>query len=996
MAAYAAIVSLVQILHPDQFPLRLRTPEIESLYNKVISLQSILEKIFPITKNIRQQVIDLNGRIREAIYRAQDEVESFIIKHSLSSEHILKEIIEEIDPLAVEADKIASSIKKEMVSSSAVDSLTKLLNPDSFPVDHLESQLESSEYEKLESDVQCLYEKICSLQSCLDKICAAPVSITVEVNELDIQIKAAAEDTIKSFHSSQTDSDASESETEDPTPPAFLQDLQEITANIEQLAEKAQKIADSINEDHPKAQDPLSENAQQSSKRDFRPKKKRIIGQKEDFEKLKEEILKEKNDSRREVLPIVGLPGSGKTTLARSLYEESSITDEFEIHGWVTVTQDYQLGEIFSKLFHSLETKGQKKGEAAQSEKKENLQDAVYKSLRKKKYVVVVDDMWSEDVWDKVKSSFPDDSNGSRIVLTTRSNEIAKYAKASSDFLHRMKPLSLEHSWELLTLTVFEEDPCPPHLKDIGWEISKNCRGLPLSLTVIGGLLSQENKTEEYWKNIQGDTLDAAAKGDEAYVEILFLSYNHLPGKLKGCFLYMGAFQEDSEIPVTKLIRLWVAEGFLKPSSLQIVEEVANHNLEQLINRNLLDIRKSTSNGQIKACGMHDTLRELSVKECGNEKFFHSRRKYVQTLEEGTNTQRRISVHRNILMCLEQVHNSVKEIAFARTILYAGAHHHHPLPFCLTFDRLRVLDAFTVYFIEFPDVILQLIHLSYLSLTYNGKLPSKLSNLEKLQVLIVRQHPKIIFLGTSILPDEIWGMTHLRHLLFTESDLPKIPSQRNSILLANLQTLSNVSAASCTKEVLENMPNLTKLAMWTESPGPVGLYLDQVKKLVSFKFTVLKPIPKKKVEFMPELYFPPTLVKLRLSGCSLPWEVMTVIGQLPFLEVLKLREIAFEGGNWSPKKREFVQLKFLLLEYLDLKKWEADHTHFRNLERLIMRHCYELEKIPEKFVNLGCLELIELVDCSPGAVNSAEEVKESLKKRGINTKLKIHTYSSWK
>ncbi|KAL7114932.1 hypothetical protein ACP275_04G151900 [Erythranthe tilingii] len=813
MAAYAAIVSLVQILHPDQFPLRLRTPEIESLYNKVISLQSILEKIFPITKNIRQQVIDLNGRIREAIYRAQDEVESFIIKHSLSSEHILKEIIEEIDPLAVEADKIASSIKKEM-------------------------------------------------------------------------------------------------------------------------------------------------NAQQSSKRDFRPKKKRIIGQKEDFEKLKEEILKEKNDSRREVLPIVGLPGSGKTTLARSLYEESSITDEFEIHGWVTVTQDYQLGEIFSKLFHSLETKGQKKGEAAQSEKKENLQDAVYKSLRKKKYLVVVDDMWSEDVWDKVKSSFPDDSNGSRIVLTTRSNEIAKYAKASSDFLHRMKPLSLEHSWELLTLTVFEEDPCPPHLKDIGWEISKNCRGLPLSLT-----------TEEYWKNIQGDTLDAAAKGDEAYVEILFLSYNHLPGKLKGCFLYMGAFQEDSEIPVTKLIRLWVAEGFLKQSSLQIVEEVANHNLEQLINRNLLDIRKSTSNGQIKACGMHDTLRELSVKECGNEKFFHSRRKYVQTLEEDC-------VCANHSLC--------------------GAHHHHPLPFCLTFDRLRVLDAFTVYFIEFPDVILQLIHLSYLSLTYNGKLPSKLSNLEKLQVLIVRQHPKIIFLGTSILPDEIWGMTHLRHLLFTESDLPKIPSQRNSILFANLQTLSNVSAASCTKEVLENMPNLTKLAMWTESPGPVGLYLDQVKKLVSFKFTVLKPIPKKKVEFMPELYFPPTLVKLRLSGCSLPWEVMTVIGQLPFLEVLKLREIAFEGGNWSPKKREFVQLKFLLLEYLDLKKWEADHTHFRNLERLIMRHCYELEKIPEKFANLGCLELIELVDCSPGAVNCAEEMKESVKKRGINTKLKIHTYSSWK
>ncbi|KAL7153186.1 hypothetical protein ABFS83_04G149300 [Erythranthe nasuta] len=858
-----------------------------------------------------------------------------------------------------------------MASSPSVNSLARLLYSSNFPFARLKSHVESSLYKKIESDVQYLYQKLCSLRTCLEKICAAPVSITLAVNDLDVKIKEAAskaEVTIGSFVPSRSDSSA------------FLQDLQEMKASIDPLAEEAEKVLGSIEGD-PQGQD--SENAQ-TSKPDFRPKKKKIIGQEKDFEKLKEEIGKNADERY--------------TTLVRSIYEKSSIIDEFEIHGWVTVTHDYQIREIFSKLLHSLETKGQKAGEgdAAQSGKNTDLKEAVYERLRKKKYLIVVDDMWDKDVWQEIIHSFPDDKNGSRIVLTTRSKDIAVYAKGTSNFHHEMQPLSDKHSWELLSLTVFQEGSCPPHLKDIGWQISLNCKGLPLSLTVIGGLLSEGNMTEEYWKNIQGDTLDAAAKGDEAYLEILFLSYNYLPGRLKGCFLYMGAFPEDSEIPLIKLIRLWVAEGFLKPSSVQIVEHVANDYLEQLINRNILDIRKSTSNGQIKACGMHDTLRDLSVKECGNEKFFHSRRKYVQELEQGANKQRRVSVHRNILMCMEEVHNSVKEITFARTLLYAGAHHHHPLPFYLTFDLLRVLDAFTAYFIEFPYVILKLIHLRYLSLTYNGKLPSKLSNLEKLQVLMVRRQPKIIFLNTSILPDEIWGMTHLRHLLFTESDLPRIPAQRNSILFANLQTLSNVSASSCTKDVLENMPNLTKLSMWTESPGPVDLYLDHVKKLVSFKFTVLKPTPNEEVVFQPELDFPTTLKKLSLSGCSLPWKAMTVIGELPGLEVLKLREIAFRGEKWSPGKREFRKLKFLLLEYLDLKKWEAGYSHFLKLERLVIRHCYKLVDIPKNFAKHGCLELIELVECSPGAVNAAEQMKENVKEDGNNTKLKIQTYSSWK
>ncbi|XP_042009258.1 late blight resistance protein R1-A-like [Salvia splendens] len=341
--------------------------------------------------------------------------------------------------------------------------------------------------------------------------------------------------------------------------------------------------------------------------------------------------------------------------------------------------------------------------------------------------------------------------------------------------------------------------------------------------------------------------------------------------------------------------------------------------------------------------------------------------------------QRRVSVHINLLMSLEEVYEATKTITSARTLLYLGPHHHHPLPYCLTFDLLRVLDAFTVYFVEFPDEFLQLVHLTYFSLTYNDELPPEISLLKKLQVLMVGRKPKLIFIGVSFLPDEIWEMPELRHLWFTETDFPALPSNlpQNKALLLNLQTLSYINAASCTRDVLRSMPSLKKLSMWAKAPDVIGLYLDELQQLEAFKFTVLHPIPNKQVEFEPEISFPQTLRKLSLSGCGLPWDAMEVVAALPNLEVLKLRELAFNGEEWCLENHcVFEKLKFLLIEYLNFKRWIADESHFPCLERLYLRHCYELEEIPSAIGFIGPLELIELVDCSYQAVGSAEVIKQ--------------------
>lgn len=69
---------------------------------------------------------------------------------------------------------------------------------------------------------------------------------------------------------------------------------------------------------------------------------------------------------------------------------------------------------------------------------------------------------------------------------------------------------------------------------------------------------------------------------------MLDLSFNDLSHQLKLCFLYLSLFPEDFEINVEKLIRLFVAEGFVPQSEDRTMEEVAKDNFDELINRSLI------------------------------------------------------------------------------------------------------------------------------------------------------------------------------------------------------------------------------------------------------------------------------------------------------------------------------------------------------------------------------------------------------------------------
>ncbi|KAL2492630.1 putative late blight resistance proteinR1A-10 [Abeliophyllum distichum] len=241
------------------------------------------------------------------------------------------------------------------------------------------------------------------------------------------------------------------------------------------------------------------------------------------------------------------------------------------------------------------------------------------------------------------------------------------------------------------------------------------------------------------------------------------------------------------------------------------------------------------------------------------------------------------------------------------------------------------------------------------------------------------------------LPPEIWKMTQLRHVqLEAAVNLPDPPSaeiggENSVIALENLQTLSLIKNFRCIDEVLKRISNLKKLGIcYGKEPTDWSYYylnnLVDLDKLEALKcFFCWKSPP-----FLKNVKFPELLKKLTFVHGNIPWEDMTIVGSLPNLQVLKLRSHALLGPEWEPNEGEFLQLKFLLLENVDLKYWRADSIHFPKLERLLIQLCIHLEEIPSGIGEITTLESIEVYYCRDSLVSSAKQIQETQKSFGYD------------
>ncbi|XP_057773782.1 putative late blight resistance protein homolog R1A-10 [Salvia miltiorrhiza] len=693
-----------------------------------------------------------------------------------------------------------------------------------------------------------------------------------------------------------------------------------------------------------------------------------VVGIDEDLMLLKDRLTG--TQSKLEIVPIVGMGGIGKTTLARQLYQDPLIVEHFSSLAWVTISQDYDMRAILLGLLRCIIGK-----EVDQHIENKNsaLKDILYQSLFGRKYFIVLDDIWSNIFWDEIRRYFPDNNNGSRIVITTRESVVAKHASSQSK-QHEMQLLNEPESWNLLRQEVFEEEEdCPAALERFGRNIATNCGGLPLAIHVVGGLLSKANRTEAFWENVANDVSAAVAQSGEQFSNILSLSYNHLPSHLRPCFLYMGAFPEDYEIKPSRLIRLWVAEGFLRAKGDKSLEEEAEDCLNALVARNLVSVRAVKSSGRPKRYGIHDLMRDLCLKKAEDERFIHVKNRQVGKvlIKDSVFSLRRVSVHPSYR--IRDVYASTELMSFARSFLCTGLASREVLSSVFFGLRLlRVLDILEIKFPQLPTEILHISNLHYLAFsTDSEKLPSYISRLWNLQTLVICSTS-----GYITLPDEIWQMTELRHVEVGRAYF--LGSDWRGFILEKLQSVSTINSLSVS--FLGIIPNIKYLGIGSMHECD----LSHLHKLETLKMSGYSIYGKLTPVSPSEFRLPPSIRNLSLSNCEIVVEFMEYLyEELPNLEVLKLRDCEFKGV-WDAEQQEFSKLQFLLLEDVQLVQWQADESSFPRLRHLVIRRCSALEEIPSGIGDIPTLQTIELDECSPSVVASAKQIIEEQRENGNN------------
>ncbi|PRQ31783.1 putative P-loop containing nucleoside triphosphate hydrolase, leucine-rich repeat domain, L [Rosa chinensis] len=451
--------------------------------------------------------------------------------------------------------------------------------------------------------------------------------------------------------------------------------------------------------------------------------------------------------NKTDVLPIVGMGGLGKTTLAQLVYNDDRVKQHFVLQSWSCVSQEFDVVKITQTIYGAVTS------QTCNITDLDMLQVELKKTLTGKKFLFVLDDVWTVNLmkWDLLSRPFESGGHGSKIVVTTRDEGVA--CRMGTLQSRHLMQLSEENCWSLFSKYAFKNPgvTTDPSLEVIGKQIAQKCKGLPLAAKSLGGLLRSEPNIEK-WKEILNNDIWELRDEANDILPALWLSYHYLPAHLKRCFAYCSIFPQDHWFRKSDLVLLWMAEDLLPLKSKTTVEEVGDKYFDDLVSRSFFQ-HQPREHLVVPIFTMHDCIHDLANFVSGE-------------------------------FCL-----SLFEARYLRTLVsiyppYALVRPNLDFDIFLKLQCLRVLRLYGYNIGELPSSIGKLKHLRHLNLSGTSikKLPDEMCTLYNLQTLLL-SYCRI----PVELPTDLGRLINLRHLDIEGTEIEKMPPRMGK--MKALQTI---------------------------------------------------------------------------------------------------------------------------------------------------------------------------------------------------------------
>ncbi|TQE00535.1 hypothetical protein C1H46_013779 [Malus baccata] len=731
-----------------------------------------------------------------------------------------------------------------------------------------------------------------------------------------------------------------------------------------------------------------------------------VFGREKDREMILKALRSDDTTSAKiAVLPIVGMGGIGKSTLAQLVYKH--IKDDFDVQAWVCVGEEFGILQIAQTIY------GRIIAQTCTITDLDLLSEKLEKVLTGKKFLFVLDDVWNEDYddWNNLMTHFNScGGHGSKIIVTTRLGRVASITGTLST--HYLQIISEDDSWLLFAKHAFTNASvvgAHPELEVIGRQIVKKCQGLPLAIKSLGGLLHSNSNPKEWEKILKSDLWKLS---NDKILPALWLSYYYLPPHLKRCFAYCSIFPKGDKFTKSGLTLLWMAEDLIQSKEEGVLdpEEVGSDYFDILLSRSFFQ-----HSGELwgeSYFTMHDLINDLAKFVSGE---FCLRLEEIQPPNKNLCKTRHFSFMKfggHDIQKFEAL-DEAKHLHTFLQLQYVPDCRGNKLDYTLVdllpnLPCLRVLKLCAI--VELPSSIGNLKQLRHLDVsdTEIRELPETVCTLYNLQTLLLVGCRRLIQL-----PSNLRRLINLRHLDIRDTEIQKMPAGMCN--LKNLQTLSHFVVDKQTAQRIGELKELQHLRGTLHILGVGNVkgnaleadimsnkeYLDQLVLTWGRGYDASNHDPENDREVLNKLQPHTNLKQLEImsyGGLRFPgWLgdpyfsklfsiqltvckhccLLPPLGQLPSLKELHVRwmnnvvEIGSEFyGNDNCGITPFRSLQQLFfIDMLECKKWSYyDGSRgnttilFPNLRELVLSRCPKLTEIVplEKLPRLESVQLWDL------------------------------------